>query len=137
MIKRVGAVLVFILLSMSLPLTKAEASEVKLLFAYKHGCPHCEYQKPIINDFMDAHPEIAVKMVEYYKLNSGQKSLIRGTEGHPVLVFYSGKCKRQVVGRTSSRELEQELKAFKESMGKCLSTATGSTVTTGSRVVCY
>jgi ABC-type glycerol-3-phosphate transport system substrate-binding protein len=112
---------------------RAEASEAKLLFTYSPGCPHCGYQRPIIKEFEDRHPEVEVTWVRYYELNGEQEKLIEGTSGHPMMVFHSGGHTRQVVGRTSLSKLEEEYETFKGQLRK----AGRSRTTTGSYIVCY
>lgn len=112
------------------------ASAVQLLFAHSHGCSHCAYQRPIISEFERRHRDLKVTRVIYDKLNSEQRRLIEGTSGHPVMVFYSGKCKKQVVGETALGDLEKEYEAFKSDLQGCLQAGTERKTTTGSGVVC-
>ncbi len=114
----------------------ASASTVSLLFAHSPGCSHCAYQRPIISEFEQSHRNLKVTRVIYDKLNSEQRRLIEGTSGHPVMVFYSGKCKRQVVGETALGDLEKEYEAFKSGLQDCLQAGTERKTTTGSGVVC-
>ncbi len=93
--------------------TPAVLDGVQLLFAHVPGCPHCAYQRPVIREFEERHPEVEVTWVIYYELNSEQRKLIEGTSGHPVMVFYSGDDTRQLVGETSIAALEEEGEAFR------------------------
>jgi len=129
--------LLLILSAMALSLIKVEASGVELLFAYEPRCPHCEYQIPVIRRFESAYPEVRVTCVRYRDLNGKQKELIKGTRGHPVMVFYTGNCMRQVVGETSEGDLKKEYEAFKNTLEECLKSTTGMITTTGSGAVCY
>ncbi|MGH6819344.1 MAG: hypothetical protein ACREDU_00595, partial [Methylocella sp.] len=105
----------------------------RMLFAYSPGCPHCEYERPIVSRFVKKHPELETTTTRYQDLSQAQESLVEGTSGHPVMVFHRGDCTHQVVGETSLSELESEYTAFKE---QC---AGGSTerVSTGSGIVCH
>ncbi len=105
---------------------------VSLLFSYSPSCPHCTYQRPIISEFERTHPEINVIQVKYNDLNYEQRSLIAGTSGHPVMVFYSGNHVRQVVRETPIGALEEEYDAFKKQLGRTKS----SKITTGSYKRC-
>ncbi len=133
MVKRIITILALVSLVVGASVMEAKASDVKLLFAYSPGCPHCSYQKPIIREFEKKHPEVDVTWVRYYNLNYRQKELIEGTSGHPVMVFYSGGNVRQVVGETSIYTLEEEYGTFKRQLRKTVSSRT----TTGSYSVCY
>ncbi len=112
-----------------------EASDIKLLFSYSLECPHCSYQKSIIGEFKKNHPEVDVKCVGYCNLNSEQRELIKGTSGHPVMVYYSRYHIRQVVGETSLSALDKEYDAFKKQMAGREEGI--SMVASGSRSVCF
>jgi len=112
--------------------TPAPESSVKLVFAYSPGCPHCAYQKPIITEFEQRHPEVDVIWVRYADLNSEQRRLVEGTSGHPVMVFHSGDHIRQVVGETSIDVLEEEYEVFQGQVGKTEKSKTK----TGSYIIC-
>ena len=131
MLKRIITIMILTMMG-SLPIRAEE--NAKLFFAYSPGCPHCEYQKPIINRFTQKHPGVRLTRAQYASLNAHQRKLIEGTSGHPVMVFYKGNCIRQVVGETSLKELEEEYAAFKE---ECSGPEKSKTVTTGSGVVCH
>jgi ABC-type glycerol-3-phosphate transport system substrate-binding protein len=119
--------------------TGATGNGVKLLFAHAARCPHCAYQRPIIQEFMTKHPEVAVSWVWYSDLNREQRKLIEGTSGHPVMVFHKGRHVRQVAGETSPAELEQHYQAFLDQMAETRgsSPSTGTRTSTGSGIVCY
>ncbi len=112
--------------------TATIVDNVNLLFAYSPSCPHCTYQRPVISEFEKKHSEINVTWVKYNDLNDEQRKLIKGTSGHPVMVFYSGSHIRQVVGETSLEALEEEYEAFKRQLVKTES----SKITTGSYIRC-
>lgn len=112
--------------------TATQVENVNLLFAYSPSCPHCAYQMPVISEFEKRYPDIKVTWVKYYELNDEQKSIIKGTSGHPVMVFYSGNHIRQVVGETSIEALEEEYIAFKKQLKK----TEGSKIITDSHKRC-
>lgn len=119
--------------------TKATGNGVKLLFAHAAWCPHCAYERPIIQEFVTKHPEVAVSRVSYSDLNREQRTLIEGTSGHPVMVFHKGCHILQVVGETSPAELEQQYQTFVKQVagGECASPSAATRTSTGSGIVCY
>lgn len=119
--------------------TKATGNGVKLLFAYAAWCPHCAYQRPIIQEFVTKHPEVAVSRVSYSDLDPEQRTLIEGTSGHPVMVFHKGCHILQVVGETSTAEFEQQYQTFVKQVAEeeCASPSAATRTSTGSGVVCY
>lgn len=124
----VGLLLTIPLIGPGVKEASAEAAGVRLLFAYSGTCSHCSYQRPIMKEFEGRHPEVEVTWTNYYDLDSDQKQLIKGTSGHPVMVFHDGCDTRQVVGETSLATLEREYVSFKESAAKkdCQRRTTGS-----------
>lgn len=118
--------------------TASSASErtVRLLFVHSPGCPHCAYQRPIVREFEQSHPEVGVTWVRYGELNREQRRLIEGTSGHPVMVFHNGKCIRQVVGETARGDLEKEYDTFKKDLKNCLQAGNEKKTTTGSQIIC-
>lgn len=121
----------------------ATAVGEKLLFVYSPGCTHCAYQQPIIKEFASKHPEIEVTWVKYDDMGPEEKELIKGTSGHPVMVFYGGTVVHRVVGETRLVQLEKEYSAFKVQVRKAAQakkatpTTPGETTTSGSGIVCY
>ncbi|MGH8557339.1 MAG: hypothetical protein ACRESZ_07725 [Methylococcales bacterium] len=110
-----------------------EKAQNRMLFAYSPGCPHCEYQRPIINRFVKNHPGLKTTTTRYHNLIPAQESLIEGTSGHPVMVFHRGDCARQVVGESSFSELESEYAAFQQQCAQ----GEAQKVSTGSGIVCH
>ncbi|MBI2876267.1 MAG: thioredoxin family protein [Candidatus Tectomicrobia bacterium] len=130
--RKMMAVLALVSMMVWVPFIGVEAAGVELLFAYSSGCSHCAYQKPIVRKFQERHPEVGVRWVNYSDLNRGDRKLIEGTSGHPVMVFHNGGHVRQMVGETSLSSLEEEYLAFKKQPG-----GTGaSKITTGSNDTC-
>lgn len=126
--------LVALCLASGVAVAAESGNPVRLLFAHSPGCSHCAYQRPIIDEFTQSHPDVKVTRTVYQSLNPDQKSLIEGTRGHPVMVFYRNDCKRQVVGETSLASLEGEYKTFKQ---QCLQDkVTQRSSQGGSYVVC-
>jgi hypothetical protein len=119
-------------------LALAERESGELLFAHAPGCPHCAYQMPIVSKFAQDNPALPVRQVVYRELGSADRERIRGTSGHPVMVFYAGSCIRQVLGRTALAELEEEYRLFQQ---QCLVAERDTTIsdTTRSRrgAVCH
>ncbi len=103
-------------------------SDVRLLFVYSPGCPHCAYQTPIVAEFEEGHPEVEVIEIRCTDLNLEQEGLVAGISGHPVMVFYAGNHVRRIVGETSMTALEGEYEAFKDQ----LSGPANTTITSGS-----
>jgi ABC-type glycerol-3-phosphate transport system substrate-binding protein len=94
------------------PQAAAPADTPQLLFVHSLGCPHCTNQRPIVEQFTKLYPTVKVTWVEYGKLDAGQRQLIAGTKGHPVLVFHQGGDVRQLVGATALNMLEREFAIF-------------------------
>lgn len=113
--------------------SRVEGLGKNLLFAYSPDCPRCSYQRPIIDEFARNHPEISVQRAEYSRLNAEQRQLIRGTSGHPVMVFSSGNDVTRVRGETELTVLEKEYEQFKRKLGS----PEGSFDTGGSGIVCH
>lgn len=114
------------------PPTATPRPAARLLLAYSPGCPHCAYQRAIVNGFQTAHPEVKVTRVEYSDLSAAQRNLIAGTSGHPVMVFYSDDSDdiRQIVGETPLGQMNTEYRIFLNEVAK----PGRSTTTTGSYV---
>jgi thiol-disulfide isomerase/thioredoxin len=99
-------------------------TEVQLLFAYSSTCLACMYEKPIITEFAQKHPEVNVTLVEYSLLNQQQKQLIAGTNGNPTMVFYRGDTMRQISGQLAGAMFEREFTVFQAQLGQLASSKT-------------
>ncbi len=72
------------------------------------------------------------------QLSQGERNLLKGTSGHPVMVFYDEKNnKRQIVGETGISGLNQHYSDFKKDISKPSSSGRPSSYRSGSGVVCY
>ena len=91
----------------------AAQTDVQLLFAYSSTCLACMYEKQIITEFAQKHPEVKVTLVEYGLLNQRQKQLIEGTNGNPTMVFYRATPSGKLVGSSPMRCLKENLLSSK------------------------
>jgi thiol-disulfide isomerase/thioredoxin len=102
----------------------AAETGVQLLFAYSSTCAACMYEKPIITEFAQKHPEVKVTLVEYSLLNPRQKQLIAGTNGNPTMVFYRGDTIRQISGQLAGAMFEREFTVFQAQLSQLASSKT-------------
>lgn len=116
----------------------AAQSTTGMLFYNKAGCPHCWYQRPIVEQFQKEHPEVPIRWVDASKPPSEtDRVLLRGTTGHPVMVFTQGDDRSQIVGETPLAELQAEYQSFMRATKARPKAEPPVKRSGGSYIVCY
>ena len=111
-------------------------ASIELLFYYSPTCSHSGWQRPTIDAFEKKHPEITVTRRQTRKLKRGEKHLIEGTEGNPVMAFHEGNNVMRIVGTAMEEGLEMYLKEFKRGLVEARSTGAPLSSVRGNGITC-
>ena len=109
---------------------------IELLFYYSPECTHGSWQSPTITAFQRKHPEVIVTWRKIKELKRGERKLIEGTEGHPVMTFHEGENVMSIVGTAMIEGLEAYLKEFQGGLKEARSTGSPFSSIGGSGIVC-